>query len=552
MIRRLLLLAAIAGSARAGDRAAGWQATVADLTGLARIQAVDGTAWTAAAAGAVLNPGDTFLTLGGGRARLEFPDGTRIHLGPESRLVVSPDRATGRHTALLRGFARFIAAKLGTGAGELTVVTPTAIAAVKGTEFTLNVSDAVTDIAVLSGEVRCSDRERRYAILMRAGEAARWDRNGIWEPPHRLAEAEMAAQPGDDPPPPPATLRFGGYVITDYRHSDDHGSGFRNPWMSLQAASPLGDRGQTFWELWIQGIGGGQTGGTPASAHGRLDLLAAWAELDAVRSTSGPAPLAVRAGILGVPIGLLNRTHDMPQRVFTSTPIFSWWMVPVPWRDLGVQVSSGWTGGLGTLRLEAAAVNGLQIEPADPLESSRVTYEGLWWARPSEPGRTFNHDNNDTPAFAGRLGWTAGPVALGASGYRGKMDTAGDFTLSMLVGDLTASAEGAGILWTLTSEVGWLGMPDPALTLGSARSGGYAELTARPVGWPVAFGAGYSAMFRRHPQRPEKMHDDVQVAVAFRPVDRLILKLAGEYHQSEFPGSVAHHRDLIAQIAALW
>ncbi len=576
-----LLLLLVAADVRAAEA---WSAKIAELTGIARTRTPRATEWSAISVGGALGPGDTLLTLSGARARLTFSDGTKVTLGPETRLVVTPADGGKRRVALLRGFARFVAAKLGQDADELTVVTPTAVAAVKGTEFTLGVTESVTDIAVVEGEVLCADRERRYAVLMRAGETARWDRNGLWEPVRRTDDdASSADDPesggggGADAPAAagalPAGLRLGGYVTGGYRvlrgprglsqpwlglsplspvegTRGQSRSSFDAPWTSLTADSPLGPRAHTFWEIWISGGGRNQFPGSD-DAHGRIELLQGWAQADLIAPADAPPLVSVRAGVIPVPVGVLGSDTALPRRTFTSFPIWAIRAVPVPWQDAGAEISGGLPAGPLVVRWQAALVNGLQIEPYDSWQAPRLAMDGLWWARPSEDERSLGRDNNRNKAVAGRIGigWGTGS-GIGASAYRGRADSTNTMGVQLGAADLTLALDLKPARIRLRAEAG-----HAMLTRGPAgflpsfpEQGGYAELEVTPRAWPVSLGVGGSRAGAA--SSGGSRVTETYAAIAWRFVPKMVFKLEGR--QFAFSGGGPTVDVLAAQMSAFW
>ncbi len=563
----VLLLAACAGAAE-------WTATIDQVTGIIRTRTGDAGDWRQGAQGQKLSAGDSILTLESARAQLLFSDGTRTHLGPHTQLRIGGDGAHARSLSLLRGWTRMVVAKIGGEAGleGLTVTTPTAVAAVKGTDFTLAVSDEVTDIAVAEGAVLCSDRAQRYQVLMRPGEAARWDRNGLWQPVRRLSDEERAAIGASEPSKAPDGLRFGGYITANYQALKEGRGGFShpwlglsplnpieatrkqtrstfsNPWMSVQAESPLGPRAHTFWELWLLKGAWNQFPGLE-NAPGKLEVFQAWAEADVVTTAHGPAPLTVRAGVMPVPMGLLNQDPALPRRTFASYPLSAIHIVPVPWQDVGAQVSGGVALGAGAIRYQAMVMNGLQIEPADGWQNPLIQSDGLWWARPSELERTFGRDNNVNKAAAGRLGITAVPgIGVGASAYTGKVDMTGTNGLLILAGDASLGGRLAGLDLTLRAEGGRADISRTSAFGNLPSVGGYAELEITPAGWPVTLGGGYSRVALKKVNGTRV--DEPYAALAFRLVPEMTFKIQGEQYQASSGGKPV--QALIAQVASFW
>jgi hypothetical protein len=394
---------------------------------------------------------------------------------------------------------------------------------------------------------------------MRAGEAARWDRNGLWTPVRRLSSDERSALEADRELPAPPSLRLGGYVTLDYARAAAKGipDTFANPWMSLQASSVLGPSAHTFWEIWL--TQGGNDQAFSADGHGRLDLLQAWVEASPIHSDRGPAPLSVRAGVLPVPVGLLNRDHDLPRRTFTGFTAWNDWIVPVPWRDLGVQVSSGWDLPAGTVRLEAAVINGLQLESTtifDGWQPVRSRQRFLWWARPSEDERSFGRDNNGNKALAGRLGWTVPGLGAGLSAYSGRAGANNVNPVAIVQADLAASTELGG--WRLAAQ-GEAGRATLALAPGQPGglwgdwpvAGGYVELEVVPPFAPVSLGVAAAPMFHGR-LFGRRIRDDYRVAIAIRAIPGTVFKIEERRIRSRGPAGWIPGDLLDCQVSAFW
>lgn len=129
----------------------------------------------AAAPGALLRLQADYLTTTAEQRVIALPDGSRLHLGPESAVGIAFD-AAGRKVRLLRGEAFFeVAADAGrpfqAAAGDVT-------ATVLGTAFEMRRGEDATAVAVRHGHVRVDDggaAPPRSAHL-REGEWVRVDR----------------------------------------------------------------------------------------------------------------------------------------------------------------------------------------------------------------------------------------------------------------------------------------------------------------------------------------------------------------------------------------
>jgi hypothetical protein len=119
------------------------------------------------AAGARLDLGDTIVSRAG-KAKIALNDGTVISVGENSRIRLAdfasaPTRGKVR-MHLIAGVARFTA-KIAPG-GSFEVETETAIAAVRGTDWVMDVTPGQTAVAVVDGAVAVSSRNGAPATVV--------------------------------------------------------------------------------------------------------------------------------------------------------------------------------------------------------------------------------------------------------------------------------------------------------------------------------------------------------------------------------------------------
>ena len=126
--------------------------------------------------GARLDPGTLLRTGSGAWAEIDCPEaGTRFRLASKTRARL----ASGTPGLLLeveKGRVRALFDKLtGGGAAERLVTTPTAVLAVRGTEYGVEVdSKGRTTVTVFSGEVQVRDREAAYdPVIVAKGQYVR-------------------------------------------------------------------------------------------------------------------------------------------------------------------------------------------------------------------------------------------------------------------------------------------------------------------------------------------------------------------------------------------
>jgi hypothetical protein len=108
------------------------------LSGAVYFKGKRAESWGVALLGAPVAEGDSIKTGSDGRARISFPDGSIVAVGNESTLTVEEFRVSGRSRravyALSGGKLRAIVGAF-SGASDIRVRTPTAVAGVKGTDF---------------------------------------------------------------------------------------------------------------------------------------------------------------------------------------------------------------------------------------------------------------------------------------------------------------------------------------------------------------------------------------------------------------------------------
>jgi hypothetical protein len=112
-------------------------------------------------ANAPVNLGDTIVSAAG-KAKIALDDGTIISVGENSRVRIAEYEKSAGNTkarlSLVSGALRSLVTKV-TPAGKFEIETETAIAAVRGTDWVIEVTSAQTSVAVVEGAVGVSGRE---------------------------------------------------------------------------------------------------------------------------------------------------------------------------------------------------------------------------------------------------------------------------------------------------------------------------------------------------------------------------------------------------------
>jgi hypothetical protein len=157
---RALFLIALLGSAPAFEAAAQPQleglCVIVDLDGAARVSA-PGTGSRAAEVGLGLGRNAVLRTGDGARATLRCDGDLRVVVGPEAHFAVLRilDEAPSTvRLQLLRGIAGFIfGAGTGESEAEVQVRTPSAVAAVRSTEWAMRVTGGASAVFAREGDV---------------------------------------------------------------------------------------------------------------------------------------------------------------------------------------------------------------------------------------------------------------------------------------------------------------------------------------------------------------------------------------------------------------
>lgn len=121
--------------------------------------------------------------------------------------------------------------------------------------------------------------------------------------------------------------------------------------------------------------------------------------------------LTLRAGLVLVPMGIINHWHEPPVFHGVDRPSLDTLLIPTTWRELGV----GFVGRPGVFRYELYVMTGL-----DPTGFTDSGIRGGRNAAAAAPA--------DAPAFAGRLEIEpALGLVIGASGYASDAGAGGDW-----------------------------------------------------------------------------------------------------------------------------
>ncbi len=139
--------------------------------------------------GETLPPG-TVLETGGGRLLLQLTDGSQVLVRAHTRLMVQQPTPTDRgYFQLLLGRIRAVINKRTGGAPPFELGTPSAVIAVRGTQFEVEVDQRLeTEVDVIEGLVEVIGRQSGKSVLVAPGSSTRVGMNTPPETPRPTAE----------------------------------------------------------------------------------------------------------------------------------------------------------------------------------------------------------------------------------------------------------------------------------------------------------------------------------------------------------------------------
>jgi hypothetical protein len=139
--------------------------------------------------GETLPPG-TVLETGGGRLLLQLADGSQVLIRAHARLMVQQPTPTDRgYFQLLLGRIRAVISKRTGGAPPFELGTPSAVIAVRGTQFEVEVNQRQeTEVDVFEGVVEVIGRHSGTSVLVGPGSSTRVGANTPPDTPRPTAE----------------------------------------------------------------------------------------------------------------------------------------------------------------------------------------------------------------------------------------------------------------------------------------------------------------------------------------------------------------------------
>ncbi|MBI2871009.1 MAG: hypothetical protein HYY14_04785 [Candidatus Omnitrophica bacterium] len=158
-------------------------------------------------------------------------------------------------------------------------------------------------------------------------------------------------------------VTVGGYVDAEFENFENTNSTFDQARFVLNVAADLHERLRFYSEYEIE------HGGPNAADAGEAKVEQAWIDYRIVD------PVNVRAGIVLVPMGLFNLTHDSDIQDFTARPLVARRVIPSTWMEVGAGFNGDlalgeWMAQDGLLQdlhmsYEFYAVNGLDEDISD-------------------------------------------------------------------------------------------------------------------------------------------------------------------------------------------
>jgi hypothetical protein len=181
----------------------------------------------------IVKMSDVVRAEGDGMAEFKWSDGTRLRLTPNSQLTIkkvsynSLKKADNSQFKLTSGkvFVRFVKPLAPTSRFE--VETPTVVATVRGTIFSVEVKDGKTEVAVYKGQVKVSShngKQKQEATIL-AGEVVQSSQPGVLKTvPSAVKAAEFESQRSIVEPELSANIKpleDGGAMLTGQTEAGD-------------------------------------------------------------------------------------------------------------------------------------------------------------------------------------------------------------------------------------------------------------------------------------------------------------------------------------------
>jgi hypothetical protein len=252
--------------------------------------------------------------------------------------------------------------------------------------------------------------------------------------------------------------------------------------------------------------------------------------------------LGWRAGLMVLPIGIMNQTHEPNTYFSVLRPIFDQVVIPSTWREIGTGI---YGNASRTISYQLYLSEGIQPTAIGMDGTDPAKQEGWAGAATSDflAGSDASH-----PSLSGKIDYRLAPgLTLGASGYleRGLQQ---DVSHAFVLGDLDAEYEHGP--WRVRAEAAYITTGDAAdtATVPPHIAGGYAELAFdlfslwnEPKAKLYGFARYETFQFEQNPlMEPTPIatwerHEAVIGGFAYKPMNELILKADYQWTNTDAP-----------------
>jgi mannose-6-phosphate isomerase-like protein (cupin superfamily) len=148
--------------------------SITALSGTAQFKRSGSSEYFQVSESTVLYEGDTIITGANSHLSLQFSDGSTMDVNENTSVTLQSmtDSSQPKIIQLLKGLLHLNEVALQNLKHRFEVRTPTAVCAVRGTEFTVNADNtASTTVTVISGEVNVAATQTGKSVLLQAGES---------------------------------------------------------------------------------------------------------------------------------------------------------------------------------------------------------------------------------------------------------------------------------------------------------------------------------------------------------------------------------------------
>lgn len=152
-------------------------AKITDTRGKVEVLRQSAGEWERVEGAATLKAGDSVKTNWRGKLRMYLEDGSRVDMGSSSSVLIEKDGVGGANTAVKLGMGR-LKAWVKKAQRKFEVRTPSAVCAVRGTEFEIETDGKRTAVDLINGMLAVSDNAGNETLI-NGGQHIRVDERGI-------------------------------------------------------------------------------------------------------------------------------------------------------------------------------------------------------------------------------------------------------------------------------------------------------------------------------------------------------------------------------------